>query len=113
MHPRVAKYRLNPVRLQSSGGFSRLELSRIRGVSEENHEQLLSSRLDFELRIRMNSRIIIRNSSIPTSTYSRIPSESWLTVIFAGPKSHEVFSPDFVVCLTREGCRSSVLFLRR
>ena len=32
----VAKYWLNPVRLQSSGGFSRLELSRIRGIIDEN-----------------------------------------------------------------------------
>jgi len=40
---RVAKYWLNPVRLQSSGGFSRLELSRIRGIIDENHEQLLEA----------------------------------------------------------------------
>jgi Domain of unknown function (DUF4160) len=40
---RVAKYWLNPLRLQSSGGFRRLELSRIRGIIEENHEQLLEA----------------------------------------------------------------------
>jgi hypothetical protein len=40
---RVAKYWLNPVRLQSSGRFNRLELSRIRGIIEENHEQLLEA----------------------------------------------------------------------
>jgi len=40
---RIAKYWLNPVRLQSSVRFNRLELSRIRGIIEDNHEQLLEA----------------------------------------------------------------------
>ncbi len=40
---KVAKYWLSPVRLASSGGFNRLELSRIRGIIEQNHEQLLEA----------------------------------------------------------------------
>jgi hypothetical protein len=40
---RVAKYWLDPVRLQNSGGFTRLELRRIRVMIEENHEQLMEA----------------------------------------------------------------------
>jgi hypothetical protein len=40
---KVAKYWLNPVRLQSSGGFNRLELKRIRDMIEKNHKQLLEA----------------------------------------------------------------------
>ena len=37
---RIAKFWLNPVRLQSSGGFSRLEIGRIRSLVENNSEAL-------------------------------------------------------------------------
>jgi len=37
----VAKYWLDPIRLQSSGGFNRLELRRIRAIINENHINLM------------------------------------------------------------------------
>ena len=37
------KFWLNPVRLRSSGGFSRGEISRIQRLVEENREYLLRS----------------------------------------------------------------------
>ncbi|HWX41487.1 MAG TPA: DUF4160 domain-containing protein [Blastocatellia bacterium] len=37
----VAKFWLNPVRLQDSGGFSRMELNRIQKLIEQNRETLL------------------------------------------------------------------------
>lgn len=40
---RVAKFWLEPVRLQYSGGFSRLELNRIRGMIEEHRVQLVEA----------------------------------------------------------------------
>ena len=40
---KVAKYWLDPIRLQSSGGFNRLELKRIRSIIEENHEYLMEA----------------------------------------------------------------------
>ena len=40
---KVAKYWLDPVRLQVSGGFNRLELRRIRVMIEENHERLMEA----------------------------------------------------------------------
>ena len=39
----IAKLWLNPVRLQSSGGFNRVEINRIMRIVEENREQLLTS----------------------------------------------------------------------
>jgi hypothetical protein len=36
-----AKFWLNPVRLQNSGGFSRSEINRIQRLVEENRESLL------------------------------------------------------------------------
>jgi hypothetical protein len=33
---KVAKFWLNPVRLQNSGGFDRAEINRIHGIVEEN-----------------------------------------------------------------------------
>ncbi|MEW5949806.1 MAG: DUF4160 domain-containing protein [Thermodesulfobacteriota bacterium] len=39
---RVAKFWLDPVRLQSSGGFNRLEL-RQRGIIDKNYEQLMEA----------------------------------------------------------------------
>jgi len=38
---RVAKFWLDPVRLQNSGGFSRMEIGRLYRLVEENQEQLL------------------------------------------------------------------------
>lgn len=38
---KVAKFWLTPVRLQSSGGFSRHEINRIQRLVEENQEVLL------------------------------------------------------------------------
>jgi hypothetical protein len=40
---KVAKYWLDPIRLQSSGGFSRLELKRIRSIIGENIDQLMEA----------------------------------------------------------------------
>ena len=40
---KVAKYWLDPVRLQISRGFNRLELRRIKVMIEENHEQLMEA----------------------------------------------------------------------
>lgn len=40
---KVAKYWLDPVRLQSSGGFGRFELKRIRGSIDENHHNLMEA----------------------------------------------------------------------
>ena len=36
----VAKFWLEPVRLQSSGGFNRLELKQIRDIIDKNHGKL-------------------------------------------------------------------------
>lgn len=38
-----AKFWLNPVRLQSSGGFGRSEINRIQKIVEDNKEELLRS----------------------------------------------------------------------
>ena len=40
---RNAKFWLDPVRLQRSGGFSRTEVNRIRRIVEEKQQQLLRS----------------------------------------------------------------------
>jgi hypothetical protein len=42
-----AKFWLSPVRLQSSGGFSRGEINRIQWLVEENREYLLRSWNEF------------------------------------------------------------------
>ena len=39
----IAKFWLNPVRLQSSGGFSRREIGRIQTRLSENHRKLLEA----------------------------------------------------------------------
>jgi len=39
----VAKFWLDPVRLQTSGGFNRLELRKIRYIIDKNHEQMLEA----------------------------------------------------------------------
>jgi len=38
---KVAKFWLDPIRLQNSGGFNRLELRHIYGIIEENRESLM------------------------------------------------------------------------
>ena len=38
---KIAKFWLNPVRLQNSGGFNRLEISKIHKIINENHSELL------------------------------------------------------------------------
>ncbi len=40
---KIAKFWLNPVRLQSSGGFSRLEISRILKIINQYHPQLVEA----------------------------------------------------------------------
>ena len=39
----VAKFWLDPIRLQTSGGFSRLELKRIRAIIDENQQELMEA----------------------------------------------------------------------
>lgn len=39
----IAKFWLDPVRLQNSGGFNRTELNRIQKLVDENREELLRS----------------------------------------------------------------------
>ena len=39
----IAKFWLDPVRLQSSGGFNRLEISKIHKIINENHSGLLEA----------------------------------------------------------------------
>ena len=39
----VAKFWLDPVRLQTSGGFNRLELKRIRAIIDENQQELMEA----------------------------------------------------------------------
>jgi hypothetical protein len=43
----IAKFWLDPVRLQSSGGFGRSEINRILRLVEDNREQLLRSWNEF------------------------------------------------------------------
>jgi hypothetical protein len=40
---KTAKFWLDPVRLEHSGGFNRREISRIQGLVRENEERLLRS----------------------------------------------------------------------
>ncbi len=40
---KIAKFWLDPVRLQSSGGFSRLEISKIHKIIKENHSKLMEA----------------------------------------------------------------------
>ena len=39
----IAKFWLDPVRLQSSGGFNRVEINRIHKIINEHHLQLLEA----------------------------------------------------------------------
>ena len=43
----IAKFWLEPVRLQSSGGFERREINRIRRLIEENQQQILEKWYEF------------------------------------------------------------------
>ena len=43
----VAKFWLDPIRLQTSEGFSRLELKRIRVIMEENQQELMEAWNDY------------------------------------------------------------------
>lgn len=43
----IAKFWLDPVRLQISGGFSRLELRRIQNIIEKNHKRLVEAWNDY------------------------------------------------------------------
>lgn len=40
---KIAKFWLDPVRMQSSGGFSRAELNRIQKIIQENHFKLVEA----------------------------------------------------------------------
>ncbi|MEW6068283.1 MAG: DUF4160 domain-containing protein [Nitrospirota bacterium] len=40
---KIARFWLDPVRLQSSGGFSRIEISKIHKIIIENHSKLLEA----------------------------------------------------------------------
>lgn len=40
---KIAKFWLDPIRLQSSGGFSRTEIGRIQKVINEHHSQLVEA----------------------------------------------------------------------
>lgn len=40
---KIVKFWLEPVRLQSSGGFNRIEVSRIHNIISENHAKLLEA----------------------------------------------------------------------
>jgi Domain of unknown function (DUF4160) len=40
---KIAKFWLDPVRLQRSGGFNRIEISRIHKIVKENHSKLLEA----------------------------------------------------------------------
>lgn len=40
---KIAKFWLDPVRLQNSGGFSRVEISRIHKIIIENHAKLMEA----------------------------------------------------------------------
>jgi len=40
---KTAKFWLDPVRMQSSGGFSRAELGRIQKIIQENHTKLVEA----------------------------------------------------------------------
>ncbi len=44
---KIAKFWLSPIRLQDSGGFSRVELVRLEGMVTENVEALLRSWHEF------------------------------------------------------------------
>ncbi|MBN2395244.1 MAG: DUF4160 domain-containing protein [Candidatus Atribacteria bacterium] len=43
----IAKFWLDPVRLQISGGFSRIELRRIQNIIEKNHQRLVEAWNDY------------------------------------------------------------------
>lgn len=44
---KIAKFWLDPIRLQSSGGFPRTEITRIQGLIVEHHSQLAEAWNDY------------------------------------------------------------------
>jgi hypothetical protein len=40
---RIAKFWLDPIRLQKSGGFNRAQINRIQKIIEENYEKLVEA----------------------------------------------------------------------
>lgn len=44
---KIAKFWLDPIRLQSSGGFNRAELSRIHKLIRDHHTQLMEAWNDY------------------------------------------------------------------
>jgi len=40
---KIAKFWLDPIRLQSSGGFNRIEISKMHKIIKEHHSQLLEA----------------------------------------------------------------------
>jgi len=44
---KIAKFWLDPIRLQRSGGFNRAEIRRIQKIIEENHLQLVEAWNDY------------------------------------------------------------------
>ena len=44
---KIAKFWLDPVRLQRSGGFNRKEIKQIHGIIEERHSELLEAWNDY------------------------------------------------------------------
>ena len=44
---KIAKFWLEPLRLQRSGGFNRLEMSKIQKLIDEHHEQLMEAWHDY------------------------------------------------------------------
>jgi hypothetical protein len=40
---KIAKFWLNPIRLQSSGGFSRVEISQVSRIIDQHHDQLMEA----------------------------------------------------------------------
>lgn len=44
---KIAKFWLEPIRLQRSGGFNRTEIGRMRGIIEDHREQLVEGWNDY------------------------------------------------------------------
>lgn len=40
---KIAKFWIDPIRLQSSGGFNRIEISKMHKIIKEHHSQLLEA----------------------------------------------------------------------
>ncbi len=44
---KVAKFWLDPIRLQNSGGFNRAELNRIQKIIQDHHQELMEAWNDY------------------------------------------------------------------